>query len=90
MRVADLLKSMQDERAALMLKSAPFRLKRDALLKKLQPLEAELRQVNEQIKDIEGATLFDLDQQIGALARSIKTTVQFSAESMATAAKDAE
>lgn len=83
MRVNDLLISMQEEKAALLLKSAPFRKKREDLLKKLQPMEAELRQVNEQIKSIEGATLFDLDQQIGALTRSLKTTTSFSAESAA-------
>ena len=71
MRLKDMLASLQDERAALLAKSAPQRKKRDELLAKLQPLEDELRTVNAKIKDIHGNKLFELDNEIGAVQRGL-------------------
>lgn len=81
MRVADLLVSLKEERAALLLKTAPLRDAREKLRAKLQPLEDQMRAMNIQIREMEGSKLFELDNEIGALTRSLKTTKQLSAES---------
>jgi uncharacterized coiled-coil DUF342 family protein len=49
-------------------KSAPHRAERDRLLKKIQPLEDELRVVNQKIKKIEQPALGEIDTQIGKIA----------------------
>ena len=78
MRVDELLREKQDERAALLAKSAPLRAKRDKLRAKIQPLEDEMRLLNLQIKETHGEKLFELENEIGALQRALGAK-QFSA-----------
>lgn len=51
---------------------APVIAQRDALRDKLAPLEGELRDMNQEIKRVTGEVgLFDLDNEIAALARAL-------------------
>jgi uncharacterized coiled-coil DUF342 family protein len=71
MRLDEILAQKKQELAALTAKTAPLRAKRDKLRDKLAPMEAELRELNQQIKQVEGNTLFDLHNDIGALQRGL-------------------
>lgn len=66
-----MMTKLQEERAAIVAKSAPLREAREALRVEMEPLEAKLRELNASIKDVELPRLFDIDNQIGALARAM-------------------
>jgi uncharacterized coiled-coil DUF342 family protein len=59
------------EREKLVAKAAPLRKRRDALVAKIQPLEAELRDLNQQIAKVERPRLAEIDNQRAALARAM-------------------
>jgi len=67
----NLFQELQAEKEALRSKSQPIRDKRDKLQEKLQPIEDEMRELAKQFKAIEGTRMFELDQQIGAIARAM-------------------
>jgi uncharacterized coiled-coil DUF342 family protein len=69
--VKELIGSLEARRKAVLDKSAPFHAKRDELLKRLHPLEVELRELDRQIKAIEQPGVRDLGNQIAALHRAI-------------------
>jgi peptidoglycan hydrolase CwlO-like protein len=62
---------LQAEREKILAKSAPIREKRDKLRDKMAPMEAELRAHNQQIKELEQNRVFEIDNQIAALARGM-------------------
>jgi hypothetical protein len=62
---------LKSEKAAIQERSAGLRSEREALRQKVAPLEAEMRDLDKQIKAIEGPRLFDIDNQIAALARAM-------------------
>lgn len=61
------LKAAREE---ILKKSAPLHVKRDALVAKIQPLEAELQTINKQIKVIEHPALLQIGNQIASIARA--------------------
>ncbi len=63
-----LKEKLQEERKALLSKSAAHRSQREELVKKIQPLEDKLREVNEAIIKIEQPRLAEIDVQLGKLA----------------------
>ena len=63
-------KKLEDEKAAILARSAPLHGKRAKLLEKIQPLEAELRKVNAEIKAIEQPAIVEVGNQIAAIARA--------------------
>jgi septal ring factor EnvC (AmiA/AmiB activator) len=73
MEVKDHLKAAQDaldaDRKKVLDAAAPLHERRAALLKKIQPLEAELRKVNAEIKEAE-KPLRAIGNQIAAVARA--------------------
>lgn len=64
--------ALQAEREAVVAKLAPLRAKRDKLRDELSKKEADLRAMNKQLLESdENRRLFELDNQIGALARGM-------------------
>jgi hypothetical protein len=66
-----LMTILQKERAAIVEVSAPLREAREKLRVEMEPLETQLRELNAQIKRVEMPRLFDIDNQIGALAKAM-------------------
>lgn len=56
------------ERQEILKASAPHRQQREELLKKIQPLEDQLRKVDAEIKKAERPRLGEIDTQLGRLA----------------------
>lgn len=59
---------LQEERKKLLDKAAPHRKQREELVKRIQPLEDQLRPVNQELKKIEQPRLAEIDVQLGRLA----------------------
>lgn len=70
-RIKALLSELKSERDAIAQKSTPLRKKRDELRASIQPTEAQIYELSQQIKSIEGDSLVILDKQIGQLHRSL-------------------
>lgn len=62
---------LQEEKAAILAKSGPLREERDALRAQMAPLEAQLRALDAEIKRVEQPRLFQVDNQIAALAKGM-------------------
>lgn len=62
---------LQNERSALLEANSPLTKRREELQSKIAPLEAEMRAVNKQIKEQLQPRLFEIDNQISALARAM-------------------
>lgn len=65
---AKMRSDLEVERTSLLHQSAPHRKHREDLLAKIQPLEAQLREVDGRIKEIERPRLAEIDGQLGKLA----------------------
>jgi uncharacterized coiled-coil DUF342 family protein len=71
-QLRDALAGLHAEREKVVAKLAPLRDKRDKLRDELSKKEADLRALNEQLLGSpENQRLFELDNQIGALARGM-------------------
>lgn len=71
-QLRDAVAGLQAEREAVVAKLAPLRTKRDKLRDELSKKEADLRAMNKQLLESdENRRLFELDNQIGALARGM-------------------
>ena len=66
-----LFDALQNEKAKLVERAAPLRKQREELLVKIQPLEAELRAVNEAIQKVEMPRMAELKSQIAGLAKAM-------------------
>jgi hypothetical protein len=62
---------LKSEKAAIQERSAGLREQREVLRRKIAPLEAQTRELDKQIKAIELPRLFEIDNQIAALARAM-------------------
>lgn len=69
--LAPLVEKLEKEKKAILDKSAPWREKRERLLKEIQPLEAKLREVDAKIKEIERPHLGKISNELGALAKAM-------------------
>lgn len=69
--LADQLRALEAERAELVAVSAPWRESRDAYVAQIQPLEAELKKIDDEIKRIERPRLGEIDADIAALKRAL-------------------
>lgn len=65
------VKELQAEKDKILVKSGPLRQQREELLKKIQPLEAKLREVDKERISIEKPRLYEIDMELGALARAM-------------------
>jgi len=66
-----LFDKLEAEKAAIRAESAPLRAARDKLLAKIQPLEAQERELIKQIHAIERPRLAEIDNQLGGLAKAM-------------------
>lgn len=66
-----LKKKLEAQKKAIESESAPLRAERAELLKKLQPLELELKRLNEEIIAIERPRLPAICQEISGIARAM-------------------
>ena len=64
------------ERDAIQAKSAPLHSKRNEILSRLRTVEAELKGVEDQIKEVEGPRLYDVSVEAAALARLLDNHVK--------------
>lgn len=62
---------LRAERDGITVVLDPLRAKRDALVAAIAPQEEEIRQVGARIKEIQSGRLYELDNQIAALARAM-------------------
>lgn len=69
--LAPLKASLEAERDEILAASAPLREKRDALVAKIQPLEAQLRDVDDQITAIEQPKLREVGNELAGIARQL-------------------
>lgn len=70
-QVKALFEKLTAERAEIEAKVKPLRDKRTAIVGKLQPLEDQARELQIQIREIQGDRAFELDQEISKLARAM-------------------
>lgn len=61
---------LQEEKALVQARAAPFRTERDALLNEIQPKLDRIRQLEGKYREIEQPRLAQLDGQISAIARA--------------------
>jgi len=70
-KVKALLAELKTDRDALAAKSQPLKDARRKLQEKTAPIDAEIRSLTMQIREIEGEELVKLDKSIGSLTRSL-------------------
>lgn len=63
--------AFEAEKAAVLEKSAPLRAEREALQAEIAPAEARIREITKEIREVENNRVFELDNQISALARGM-------------------
>jgi uncharacterized protein YlxW (UPF0749 family) len=80
-QVKSLLETLKGQRAEVDAKMAPLVKRREQLQKKLQPLEDEMRDINTQVKALQGDELVALDKQISTLTRAIGSARVLQADS---------
>lgn len=61
--------ALQADKKEVLAKSTPLREKRDKLLAKIQPVLDEIKELEREYREIE-KPLYDIDNQIGAIARA--------------------
>lgn len=66
-----IVKKLEQERDIITKKAEPYRHKREELIAQIQPLEAKLRQVDDEIKKIERPRLSEINNELGALAKAM-------------------
>ena len=70
----DLRKELDEaraERSRIQAESAPLRAERDVLIAKLRPLRREINLLTDQISEIEKPELFNINNEIGRLAKAL-------------------
>lgn len=72
MRLDEILRAKQDERAAIIAKTAPLRAERDKIAAEIRPKEDRIRELNQRVKAIEQESgLYELDVDISQIARGM-------------------